>query len=136
MTIRTYSELSTIGSFEDRYEYLRLRGQVGESTFGYDRWLNQQFYRGPQWRRLRSFIITRDNGCDLATPGMEIFGRIIIHHMNPITVDDIAGGNDEILEPEFLVSTSHDTHNAIHYGDVKLLRKPYVERSRGDTRLW
>jgi hypothetical protein len=134
--MRTYSELLQYSAFEDRFQYLSLRGEVGASTFGFDRWLNQQFYTSRQWRDLRHHIIVRDDGCDLAVPGYVVYRRPIIHHMNPLTVDDIVHGSDEALDPEFLILTSHDTHNAIHYGDEKLLRKPYIPRGPGDTQLW
>lgn len=134
--IRTYSELLRLDSFEERFRYLALQGQVGESTFGFDRYLNQQFYTSTEWRQLRHHIIVRDNGCDLAHEDHEVYGRIIIHHMNPMTVDDIIHGDDSILDPEYLISTTHQTHNAIHYGDESLLPKKFVERRPGDTRLW
>jgi hypothetical protein len=137
MTItRTYSELRRLETFEDRFRYLSLRGTVGQATFGFDRWVNQQFYTGREWRRLRHDIIVRDNGCDLGVDGYEIHERIIIHHMNPLSVDDIVHGDDTALNPEYLISVSHKTHNAIHYGDERLLRKPLVPRRPGDTRLW
>lgn len=134
--MRTYSELMSYSTFEDRFRYLSLRGQVGESTFGFDRWLNQQFYTSRQWRDLRHHIIVRDDGCDLAIPGYEVPSRPIIHHMNPLVVDDIVHGTDEALDPEFLILTSHQTHNAIHYGDESLLPKRFVSRAPGDTQLW
>lgn len=134
--IRTYSELLEYGTFLDRYEYLALRGVVGSSTFGFDRWINQQFYTSKEWRSLRHKIIVRDEGCDLATPGYEIHSRLIIHHMNPLKQDDIVYGTRRALDPEFLICTTHDTHNAIHFGDANLLAKPYVPRSPGDTKLW
>lgn len=134
--IRTYSELLQYSSFEDRFSYLSLRGQVGESTFGFDRWLNQQFYTSRQWRQLRHHIIVRDEGCDLAVPGYEIYRGPTIHHMNPLTVDDIVHGSDEALDPEFLILVSHQTHNAIHYGDASLLPRPVIPRAPGDTQLW
>lgn len=134
--IRTYSELIRVSSFEDRYDYLALRGAVGMETFGYDRWLNQQFYTSRQWKNLRSFVISRDEGCDLAVPGFEIHDRIYIHHMNPMTVEDLTHGNEDVLDPEFLISTTHRTHNAIHYGDKNLLPKQYVPRRPNDTKLW
>jgi hypothetical protein len=109
---------------------------VGDSTFGFDRWLNQQFYRSTQWKQMRSRIIDRDKGCDLGVEDHQIFDRIIIHHMNPMTFEDIAHGETAILDPEFLITVSHKTHNAIHFGDVRLLPQPYVERSPGDTKLW
>jgi hypothetical protein len=134
--IRTYSELLQYRTFEDRFQYLSLRGNVGESTFGFDRWLNQQFYTSRQWRDLRHHIIVRDDGCDLAVPGLEIRVRPIIHHMNPLTVDDIVHGTDDALDPEFLILVSHQTHNAIHYGDASLLPRPVIPRAPGDTKLW
>lgn len=136
MRIRTYSELIRQGSFEDRYDYLALRGEVGMTTFGYDRWLNQRFYRSTEWRNLRSFVITRDEGCDLAVPGFEIHEQVYIHHMNPMTVDDLVHGNEDVLDPEFLITTTHRTHNAIHYGDKNLLPRQYVPRRPNDTKLW
>lgn len=137
MTItRTYSEFRRLETFEDRFHYLSLRGQVAQATFGFDRWINQQFYTGQEWRRLRNDIIVRDNGCDLGVDGYELHERIIIHHMNPLSVDDIVHGDDAALNPEFLISVSHRTHNAIHYGDASLLAKPFTPRRAGDTRLW
>ena len=134
--MRTYSELVRYMTFEDRFAYLSLRGQVGESTFGFDRWLNQQFYTSRQWRDLRHHIIVRDEGCDLGVLGYEVYRRPIIHHMNPLTVEDLVHGSAEALDPEFLILTSHDTHNAIHYGDERLLPKPVIARAPGDTQLW
>lgn len=134
--IRTYSELRRLRTFEDRFRYLSLRADVGDSTFGFDRYMNQQFYRSRQWRRLREDVIVRDNGCDLGVEGFEIFDRIIIHHMNPMTVENIVDGDEAILNPEFLICVTHKTHNAIHYGDESNLPKRYVPRSPGDTKLW
>lgn len=134
--IRTYRELTRLKSFEDRFEYLKLRGQVGKSTFGYDRYINQAFYRSSEWRRVRNLVIARDEGLDLGVTGYEIFDRPIIHHMNPMGLEDLVSGDDDILNPEYLVCVSHRTHNAIHYGDESLLPKPLVERRPGDTRLW
>jgi hypothetical protein len=134
--IRRYAELRRIETFEERYEYLVLRGNVGDSTFGFDRYLNQQFYRSAEWRRVRNNVIARDEGCDLGILGYEIHDRVYIHHMNPMTVDEIEHGDDSILDPEFLITTTHRTHNAIHYGDASLLAKPLVERRAGDTKLW
>lgn len=136
MKIRTYTELIRIDSFVDRYEYLRLRGEVGVATFGWERWLNQELYRSSKWRRVRDKVIIRDMGCDLAHPDFQIGDRIIIHHMNPLTPEDIEDDVDEIYEPEFLICTSHDTHNAIHYGDQRLLPQLPIERYPGDTCLW
>ena len=134
--IRTYSELSQIACFEDRYRYLALRGQVGDATFGFDRYINQRFYGSTQWRQIRNHIIARDLGCDLGIEGYEIHSRLIIHHMNPMTAVDITEGHSNVLEPEFLITTTHRTHNAIHYGDERLLPKPPTERRPGDTKLW
>lgn len=134
--IRKYSELRRIDDFEERYQYLALRGGVGVSTFGYDRYINQQFYTSRQWRQLRHHVIARDLGCDLGIDGYEIHSGLIVHHMNPMIADDISNGASSILDPEFLITTTHRTHNAIHYGDEKLLPKIHVPRTRGDTRLW
>lgn len=135
-TIRSYSELSRIEAFEDRYRYLALNGRVGSSTFGFDRYVNQMFYSSRQWKLVRRDIIVRDNGCDLGIDGYEIYDRIIIHHMNPMTFDDIEDGDDDILDPEFLICVTHRTHNAIHYGDERQLPRPLVPRRPGDTLLW
>ena len=134
--IRTHRELTRLKSFEERFEYLKLRGQVGKSTFGYDRYINQAFYRSSEWRRVRNLVIARDEGLDLGVTGYEIFDRPIIHHMNPMGLEDLVSGDDDILNPEYLVCVSHRTRNAIHYGDESLLPKPLVERRPGDTRLW
>lgn len=134
--IRKYSELRRIDDFEERYRYLALRGGVGVSTFGYDRYINQQFYTSRQWRQMRHHVIARDLGCDLGVEGYEIHSGLIVHHMNPMEASDISHGDESILDPEFLITTTHRTHNAIHYGDEKLLPKIHVPRSRGDTRLW
>lgn len=136
MKQRRYSELRRLTTFEERFDYLSLVGQVGDTTFGFDRWVNQRFYTSPQWRNVRNVVILRDNGCDLGIPGYEIPFGVLIHHMNPMTVEDIAEGADWILDPEFLVTTSKRTHNAIHYGDASLLAKPPVDRRAGDTKLW
>lgn len=134
--IRRYTELRRLETFEERYEYLRLRGTVGGSTFGFDRYLNQRFYTSREWKQIRNVVIARDEGCDLGVPGYEIYDKVIIHHMNPMTVEDIDSGNEDILNPDFLIATTHRTHNAIHYGDANLLPKPAVERRRNDTILW
>lgn len=136
MRIRTYTELIRLPTFEERYDYLKLSGEVGKATFGYDRYLNQQFYRSTEWRSLRSEILVRDEACDLAIEGREIFGRAIIHHMNPMTPDDIIHSTDNMLNPEYLITVNHRTHNAIHYGDKSLLPTTLIERKPGDTRLW
>lgn len=136
MSIKTYSELITLPTFEERYQYLRLDGTVGESTFGFDRYLNQVFYRSQRWKKVRDFVIIRDNGCDLGVEGYEIHGRILIHHMNPITIKDIERESEFLLDPEYLISTMHSTHNAIHYGDVSLLLTAPIERTKNDTCPW
>lgn len=136
MTIRKYSELRRLTSFEERYKYLQLFGQVGFTTFGFDRYINQKFYRSAEWRRIRDYVIARDEGFDLGVDGYEIHGRILIHHMNPMSPEDIIHAREQNLDPEFLISVTHDTHNAIHYGDESLLAKPPVVRLPGDTKLW
>ena len=136
MSIRTYSELITLPTFKERYKYLRLNGRVGEETFGFDRWLNQKFYKDPEWLRVRDEVIIRDNGCDLAMPDHEIHSRIIIHHMNPIRKEDILQRSQYLLDPEFLICTIKNTHDAIHYGDERLLITGPVERKQNDTCPW
>ena len=136
MKIKTYTELSKFVTFEDRFEYLRLDGAVGEETFGFDRYLNQLFYRSQKWKRVRDRVIIRDNGCDLGVDGYEIRGRIIIHHMNPITIRDIEQESDLLLNPEYLICTVHNTHNAIHYGDATLLPQAPITRIKNDTCPW
>jgi hypothetical protein len=133
---RSYTELRRIKSFAQRYDYLRLKSQVGVATFGFERYLNQRFYTSVQWRHVRNEVIARDRGCDLGVEGYEIYDRVIIHHMNPITVDDIGSDDASILDPEFLITVSHATHNAVHYGDANLLVKPLISRRPGDTKLW
>lgn len=134
--VRTYSELSGFRTFEERFDYLRLNGTVGADTFGFDRRFNQIFYRSTEWKRVRDIVITRDCGCDLGIDGRAIPGRILIHHMNPITMADILEGSDRLLNPENLICVSHDTHNAIHYGDISICGNDIVERRPGDTILW
>jgi hypothetical protein len=136
MIIKTYSELITIPTFEKRFKYLQLKGVVGEGTFGYDRYLNQLFYRSKRWKEIRDYVIIRDNGCDLGIEGHEINERIIIHHMNPLSVSDIENESAFLIDPEYLISTTHNTHNAIHYGDENLLIKAPIERSKNDTCPW
>ena len=136
MKFRTYSELVKLPTFEERFQYLRLNGKVGEDTFGFDRYLNQIFYRSAEWKRIRDIVIMRDNGCDLGVEGYEIHGRILIHHMNPISRRDIEILSDILLNPEYLICTVHNTHNAIHYGDENLLIKAPVERKPYDTCPW
>lgn len=136
MMIKTYSELITIPTFEERFAYLVLGGKVGHQTFGRDRYLNQIFYTSYDWKQARNQVILRDNGCDLGIPGRDILDRIYVHHMNPITIDDFENNYDALLDPEFLISTSFNTHQAITFGnDNNLLELPR-ERRRGDTLLW
>lgn len=135
-TIKTYSELARLETFEERYQYLRLRGSVGSETFGFDRYLNQVFYQSPKWKSVRDYVIIRDKGCDLGVEGFEIHGRILIHHINPITLEDIEKESAFLLDPEYLISTTHNTHNAIHYGDESLLIRAPIERTRNDTCPW
>lgn len=134
--IRTYSELIQIPTFEERFEYLKLMGQVGNETFGFDRYLNQQFYRSREWKDLRHHIFMRDNGCDLGVEGRDICGRFLIHHMNPISIEDITDSTEYLLNPEFLITVTSNTHNAIHYGDRSLLTTEPIVRSKNDTCPW
>lgn len=136
MNIRTYSELSQLATFEERYRYLRLGGHVGKETFGFDRWINQMFYKDPEWLKVRDIVIMRDNGCDLGIEGREIYSRIIVHHMNPITKADILDRSKFLLDPEYLICTVKNTHDAIHYGDENLLITLPMERSPNDTCPW
>ena len=136
MSIKTYSELITIPTFEERFEYLQLKGSVGKDTFGYDRYLNQVLYRSPEWKRLRNQIIIRDGGCDLACDGYDIYNKVLIHHLNPITVEDILARSRKVFDPDNLVCVSHNTHNAIHYGDVDLLVTGPIIRTKNDTCPW
>lgn len=134
--LRRYSELKRLCTFIERFRYLALQGQVGSSTFGFDRHINQTFYRSSEWRNVRHHVIARDLGCDLGIRDHEIFDKIYIHHMNPMTLDDISIGNSDIINPEFLICTTHRTHNAIHFGDERQLPKRLVVRKPGDTKLW
>ncbi len=134
--IKTYSELSTLNTFKERYEYLRLGGTVCQDTFGFDRYLNQLFYRSVRWKRIRDEVIIRDNGCDLGIDGYEIYGKIIIHHMNPISIQDIKVESNMLLNPEYLITTTQSTHNAIHYGDGSLLLLEPICRTKNDTCPW
>ena len=137
-TIRTYSELIKLETFEDRFEYLKLDGKVGQDTFGFDRYLNQMFYKSKEWLAIRDYVITRDGGCDLGVPGHEIRGnRILIHHINPLTKEDIINKSEFLLDPEYLITTIDPTHNAIHYGDEEYTEtlRP-IERSKNDTCPW
>lgn len=134
--IRTYRELKRIETFDERFKYLKLKGSIGESTFGYDRYLNQALYKSKRWINARDSVIIRDGGCDLGVLDCEIFGKIIIHHMNPITIEDIELDSDEIFDPEFLICTTHNTHNAIHFGDESKILKLPVARAKNDTSPW
>lgn len=133
---RTYSELIRFDTFEERYRYLALRGSVGHSTFGFDRYLNQKFYRSRQWNQLRHHVIARDEGCDLGIEGYDIHSKLLIHHMNPLNRQDLLHVDDSLFDPEFLITTTLQTHNAIHYGDERQLPRPLTVRQDGDTKLW
>ena len=135
--IKTYSELLKLKTFKERYEYLKLDSTVGEETFGFDRYINQMFYKSDEWKRVRNYVITRDNGCDLGIPDRKIIDSVIlVHHMNPITKEDIINKNEILLDPEYLITTIKLTHNAIHYGDESLLNEDLVIRSKNDTCPW
>lgn len=136
MTIRTYSELNQIKTFEERFRYLQLNKQIGIATFGFDRYINQNFYTSRQWKIIRNHVIVRDQSCDLGIAGRDIYGYVRVHHMNPIAVEDLEQGNTDVLDPEFLICTSLDTHNAIHFGNESNIFRLPVERTKGDTRLW
>lgn len=136
MIIRRYSELRRLSTFEERFEYLRLNGMIGKDTFGFDRIFNQMFYQSREWKHVRNEVIIRDNGCDLGVEGYEIHGRILIHHMNPIRLEDIQNSTEFLMNPEYLITTVHTTHNAIHYGDASLIPKAPVERRPFDTCPW
>lgn len=136
MSIKTYTELIKLPTFKERYYYLKLNGKVGEETFGFDRWLNQKFYRDPEWLSVRDRVILRDNGCDLGIEGREIRGKILVHHMNPITKDDILHRSDFLLNPEYLICTLKNTHDAIHYGDESILFSDPIVRTKNDTCPW
>jgi hypothetical protein len=136
MNTKSYSELITIPTFEERFEYLQLKGSVGKDTFGYDRYLNQVLYCSPEWKKLRNQIIIRDCGRDLACEGYEIYGRILIHHLNPITVDDVLDRSRKVFDPDNLICVTHNTHNAIHYGDASMLLTGPIVRTKNDTCPW
>lgn len=137
MTItRSFSGVVSLETFEERFEYLRLDGTVGRETFGFDRYLNQKFYASWEWKRARDIVLLRDNGCDLGIADRQIFESPLIHHMNPMTVDDIVHGEEWIFDPQFLICTSHNTHNAIHFGADRLLPKVVTARTPNDTKLW
>lgn len=134
--IRTYKELSRLQTFEERFNYLKLSGSIGTETFGFDRYINQMFYRSKEWKSIRNHVIVRDNGCDLGIEGREIQKGIIVHHINPIKIDDIVSVTEFLMNPDYLICTSLKTHNAIHYGDSNLLDKDPIIRRPGDTKLW
>jgi hypothetical protein len=134
--IRRYSRLRNLDTFEDRFNYLRLQGSVGRSSFGFDRYLNQAFYRSREWRDVRNHVIVRDDGCDLGVEGYEIHGELLVHHMNPMEIESLVHRDPRILDPEYLITTTHRTHNAIHYGDENQIPRQHVERRPGDTLLW
>lgn len=134
--IKTYSELSKFTTFKERYNYLKLNGAVGKETFGFDRFINQNFYRSSEWKKIRDYVIIRDNGCDLGMEGYTIYGKIIIHHMNPISINDIMENSEFLIDPEYLISTVHATHNAIHYGDENFIMSLPVDRTKNDTCPW
>lgn len=134
--IRTYSELIKLKTIQERFRYLKLNGVVGKQTWGWDRYFNQRFYRSSEWKRIRDIVIIRDDGCDLGVDGFEIHDKILIHHMNPIWIDDLKTKNLAVLDPEFLIVTSERTHQAIHYGDESLLPQTPISRRPGDTKLW
>ena len=134
--MKTYRELIQLPTFQERFDYLALHGKVGIETFGFDRYYNQRFYRSKEWKDIRNYVIARDNACDLAIFDREIFDKAIIHHMNPISLDDIKNATDYLLNPEYLITTTKLTHDAIHYGDASLLLTEPVDRRPGDTRLW
>lgn len=136
MKTKRYSELAKLQTFEERFKYLKLAGSVGIATFGFDRYLNQALYHSQDWKSVRNKIILRDQGCDLGIPGREIYGRAIIHHLNPLTEEDILERNPDIFNPEYLITVSIDTHNAIHYSDESILQLAPVERTYYDTCPW
>jgi hypothetical protein len=136
MKNRSYSELRQLDTFEERFRYLELKGILGLVTFGFDRWINQRFYKSQEWQHVRNEVITRDNGCDLGIPGYEIYSELMVHHMNPLEMEDIKHGENWIIDPEFLITTTLRTHNAIHYGNENLLARGPITRKSGDTKLW
>lgn len=136
MKLKSYSEFRLLPTFEERFDYLNLNGRVGLNTFGFDRWVNQRFYASREWHWVRNEVLIRDNGCDLGVPGYVIHVGVVVHHMNPLTPEDIRHGLEVALDPEYLITTSHRTHNAIHYGDASLIPRQPVERQSGDTKLW
>ena len=133
---RSFTDFRRLSTFEERFKYLKLHGQVGQATFGHERYLNQAFYTSREWRTVRQEVIVRDRACDMGIEGYDIHSGLYIHHMNPMTIEDIESGNPDILDPEFLITVTLATHNAIHYGNENLLPRPVVERKPGDTKLW
>ena len=136
MLIRTIDELMDLPTFEERFDYLQIGGSVGRATFGFDRYLNQRFYTSKEWKDVRNEVIARDLGLDLAMPGHEIYDKVIVHHMNPISMDALIHNDRDVLNPDHLITTTHNTHNAIHYGDRSLLPATVISRRPGDTKLW
>lgn len=136
MLVKSYRNLILLPSFDDRYEYLKLQGVVGESTFGFDRYMNQHFYTSREWRQFRNKIITRDDGCDMGLEDYPIAGRVIIHHINPLTVEDFENLTDALFDPDNVICVSENTHQAIHYGDISLLPAPPIVRAPNDTCPW
>lgn len=134
--IRRYSDLASLHTLVDRFNYLALRGSTGQQTFGFDRYINQRFYASIEWKQVRHQVIVRDNGCDLGIEGYEIHSGLLIHHMNPLTANDITHGSESLVDPEFLITTTKLTHNAIHFGNERLLPQPHQERRPNDTKLW
>lgn len=134
--IRRYSRLQQLNTFEERYKYLRLQGSVGRESFGFDRHINQYFYKSREWRDARNYVIARDYGCDLGIDGYEIHSKLLVHHMNPLTMEALVQGDPRIIDPEYLITTTHTTHNAIHYGDINQMPRKLIERKPGDTLLW
>lgn len=134
--MKSYTELSKLKTFKERFDYLNLNGRVGSDTFGYDRYLNQALYKSPEWKKVRNQVIIRDKGCDLGIDGMEIDSKVLIHHVNPITPEQIENRDPMIFDPDNLITLSHKTHNAIHYGSFDLLPEISIERKQGDTKLW
>lgn len=135
-SMRTWTEMARLDTFAERFQYLKLNGSLGRETFGHDRWMNQRFYTSREWKLVRSHVIARDLACDLAVEGLDIHGKVIIHHMNPMKPADLIDMDEIILDPEFLVCASHQTHNAIHFGDERALAPQVVDRQPGDTKLW
>lgn len=134
--IRTVNELYRLHTFIERFEYLQIKGSIGIATFGHDRYLNQMLYKSLEWKRIRDEVIIRDNGCDLGIEDYPIYTTVVVHHMNPISIEDLLAKDMSVLDPKYLITTSLRTHQAIHYGNASILEKPFVERFPGDTKLW